>query len=57
MGKKTELHEAAENGETEKLQRLLDTRSFDVNEEDEDCANVCKERERQKEKERERDVD
>jgi hypothetical protein len=29
---KTELHEAAERGESEELQRLLDTGSCDVNE-------------------------
>jgi hypothetical protein len=45
MGKKTELHTAADKGETEKLQRLLDTEAFDVNERDEDHYNVCEERE------------
>ncbi len=48
MGK---LHEAAESGESEELQRLLDSRAYDVNEGDED--KVCEERER----ERERGVD
>jgi hypothetical protein len=32
MGKKTKLHEAAERGESEELQRLLDSRAYDVNE-------------------------
>ncbi len=46
MGKKTKLHEAAERGESEELQRLLDSRAYDVNEEDE--GNVCGERERER---------
>ncbi len=51
MGKETKLHEAAERGESEELQRLLDTGAYDVNEED--VSKVCEERER----ERERGVD
>jgi hypothetical protein len=47
MGKKTELHEAAERGESEELQRLLDTGYYDVNEGAEDCFNVCEEGERE----------
>jgi hypothetical protein len=47
MGMKTKLHEAAERGESEELQRLLDSRAYDVNEGDED--KVCEEREREKE--------
>jgi hypothetical protein len=43
MGK-TKLHEA-KKGESEELQRLLDTGAYDVNEEDE--GNVCEERERE----------
>jgi hypothetical protein len=39
MGKKTELHIAAKNGESEELQRLLDTGSYDVNEVDD--GTVC----------------
>jgi hypothetical protein len=31
---KTKLHEAAERGESEELQRLLDTGAYDVNEGD-----------------------
>jgi hypothetical protein len=53
MGKKTKLHEAAERGESEELQRLLDTRAYDVNEGDEGFLNVCEERERVRERERE----
>jgi hypothetical protein len=45
MGVKTKLHEAAERGESEELQRLLDTGAYDVNEEDEGFFNVCEERE------------
>ncbi len=52
MGKKTELHEAAERGEIEELQRLLDSRAYDVNEGNEDILNVCEERERERERER-----
>jgi hypothetical protein len=32
MGKKTKLHEATERGESEELQWLLDTGTYDVNE-------------------------
>jgi hypothetical protein len=53
MGMKTKLYEAAERGESEELQRLLDTGAYDVNEGDEDWLNVCEEREG----ERERSVD
>jgi hypothetical protein len=42
---KTKLHEAAERGESEELQRLLDTGAYDVNEKDQ--GNVCAERERE----------
>ena len=52
MGKKTPLHEAAVGGESEKLQRLLDTGSLDVNEGDGGFSNVCEERERERERER-----
>jgi hypothetical protein len=48
MGKKTKLHWAAERGESEELQRLLDTGAYDVNEGDEDM--VCEERERERER-------
>jgi hypothetical protein len=48
---RTKLHEAAERGESEELQRLLDTGAYDVNEGD--GRRVCEERER----ERERGVD
>jgi hypothetical protein len=47
----TELHEAAERGESEKLQRLLDTGASDVNEGN--GSNVSEERERERERERE----
>jgi hypothetical protein len=50
MGK-TQLHTAARNGDFEKLQRLLDSGSYDVNEGDEDLCNVCEERERERERE------
>ena len=33
MGKKTALHEAAERGDSETLQQLIDERTYDVNEE------------------------
>ncbi len=46
MGKKTKLHEAAERGESEELQRLLDSGAYDVNEGDE--YKVCEEGEREK---------
>ncbi len=36
MRKKTALHEAAEDGDSERLQRLLDKGSYDVNGGDED---------------------
>ncbi len=45
MGKKTKLHEAAARGESEELQRLLETGAYDVNEGDEGLLNVCEERE------------
>ncbi len=48
MGKKTKLHEAAERGESEELQRLLDTQAYDVNEGDE--LKVCGESERARER-------
>jgi hypothetical protein len=48
MGKRTKLHEAAERGESEELQRLLDTGGYDVNEGDEGLNYVCKERERER---------
>ncbi len=51
MGKKTELQKAAERGESEELQRLLDTRSYDVNEGNEGDFDVCEERERERERE------
>ncbi len=41
MGMETKLHEAAENGESEELQRLLDSRAYDVNGEDQVFENVC----------------
>jgi hypothetical protein len=50
MGK-TKLHEAAESGESEELQRLLDTGAYDLNETDEYL--VCEEK---RENERERGV-
>ncbi len=43
MGKKTALLIAARDGESEELQRLLDTGSYDVNQEEEDFKNVCEE--------------
>jgi hypothetical protein len=51
MGKKTKLHTAAESGESEELQRLLETGLFDV---DEGCDalftyNVGGKRERERE--------
>ena len=49
MGKKTPLHEAAERGESEKLQRLLEAGTYDVNAGDGD--NVCEERKRERERE------
>ncbi len=58
MGKTTELHRAAEEGESEKLQRLLETGTYDVNEHTDDKfrKGVEKaERERAKERERERE--
>ncbi len=50
MGKKTKLHEAAERGDSEELQRLLDTGAYDVNEEGNQifCERVCEERERER---------
>jgi hypothetical protein len=48
MGKKTKLHEAAERGESEELQRLLDTGAYAVNGGYEGFYNVC-ERERERE--------
>ncbi len=47
---KTNLHTAAARGESEELQRLLDTGAHDVNEGDED--KVSEERERERERER-----
>jgi hypothetical protein len=43
MGKKTRLHTAAERGESEELQRLLETGAFDVNEESDEkySEGVC----------------
>jgi hypothetical protein len=48
MGK-TELHQAAERGESEKLQSLLDSGLFNVNEGSDEIGhvNVCKERKRE----------
>jgi hypothetical protein len=51
MGK-TELHEAAKRGESEELQRLLDTGAYDVNEGNEEDSDVCGEREGERERER-----
>ncbi len=48
MGKWTKLHEAAWGGESEELQRLLDTGTYDVNEGDGGLVNVCEERERER---------
>ncbi len=48
MGKKTQLHEAAEREESEKLQRLFETGAYDVNGEDQVFDNVCEERERER---------
>ncbi len=42
----TKLHEAAKRGESEELQRLLDTGAYDVNEGNED--KVCEERGRER---------
>jgi hypothetical protein len=60
MGKKTKLHEAAERGESEELQRLLDSGSYDVNEGSDESwhEEVCGEREseRRRERKREREV-
>ena len=36
MGKKTALHEAAERGDSDSLQRLLDEGTYDVNEENDE---------------------
>jgi hypothetical protein len=53
MRKRTPLHTAAERGESEELQRLLDTRSYDVNEGNEGNMGVCEVRgERGRERER-----
>ncbi len=49
MGKKAKLHEAAERGESEELQRLLDTGAYDVNEGEGGYFNVCEEREGERE--------
>jgi hypothetical protein len=48
MGK-TELHQAAERGESEKLQSLLDSGLFNVNEGSDEIGhvNVCQERKRE----------
>jgi hypothetical protein len=48
MGKKIKLHEAAERGESEELQRLLDTGAYDVNE---GFFKVCEGSERERERE------
>jgi hypothetical protein len=53
MGR-TELHDAAERGESERLQRLLDSGSFNINEGDDPSNPVEREREEVKEKDRER---
>ncbi len=55
MGKKTELHEAAQRGESDELQRLLDSGSYDVNEGSNEfgCQVLFMEREKRK---REREV-
>ncbi len=47
MGKKTQLHTAAERGESEELQRLLETGVYDIHEgsNEEFCLGVCEERE------------
>ncbi len=50
MGKKTELHTAAEYGDSEKLQRLLDAGLHNVNQGDEACFNVWEKRERERER-------
>jgi hypothetical protein len=42
MGKKTLLHTAAQDGESERIRCLLETGEYDVNEEDEACDNVCR---------------
>ena len=58
MGTKTKLHEAARRGESEELQRLLDSRVYDVNEEskEEHYEGVC-DLKRKREREIERGVD
>ncbi len=53
---KTKLHEAAERGESEKLQRLLDTGSYDVNEGERNKVWEREERERERDRDREREV-
>jgi hypothetical protein len=42
--KETDLHAAAERGESERLQRLLDAGSDHVNQKNEDSFDVCEER-------------
>ena len=51
MGKRTALHEAAERGDSEKLQHLLDEGTYDVNEEDL-ISHVCLQREKREKRER-----
>ena len=52
MGKKTALHKAAERGDSDSLQRLLDEGTYNVNEENDGCLKVCLQRERERERER-----
>ncbi len=56
MGMKTELHEAAERGESEELQLLLDTGAYDVDAGDEFRVRQQCERETEREREKERVV-
>jgi hypothetical protein len=51
---KTKLHEAAERGESEELQRLLDSGSYDVNEGNDEkyFVGVCDLKEGERERER-----
>ncbi len=44
---KTELHDASQKGESERLQHLLETGSYDVNEFDDPEEQVDQERERE----------
>ena len=52
MGKKTALHEAAERGDSDSLQRLLDKGTYNVNEENDEKyrEGVCLQRERERER-------